>query len=73
MVTTNLDRMEQEIRTAVDALPERVPGYRSALAEAAIEAIALTAEHDEKKIAINQGFKALLKKVSSELLTGGTE
>lgn len=58
--TSNAERIASEVQIAAQDVTERFPGYRELLAESAIECFALTAEHDEQRININQKYDQVI-------------
>jgi hypothetical protein len=67
MSTGNTDRIRTELEKAVERLPERVSGYRDALVRAAMECITDTAEHDDRRVNINQRFDARIQRIAAEI------
>lgn len=65
--TSNSERIAGEIEQAARTLPERFPGYRRQLAQAALECYLLAAEHDEQRININQKYDELVKSLAREI------
>lgn len=73
MSTGNADRIRAELEKAATSLPERCPGHREALVNAAMDCITTTAEHDDRKTNINQQFDACLDTIAKGLATIASE
>ena len=71
MSTGNVERIESELKKAVQAIPERADGYRDSLVTIAMECILDTIQHDEAPININQRYDKRLKEVGAILSTKG--
>lgn len=71
--TSNVDRIEVEVRRAAQEISERFPGYRERLAEAALECYILTAEHDEQRININQKYQQVIMSLAQEIDKNATD
>jgi hypothetical protein len=69
MPTGNVERMQSELVKAADSVPERFPGYRARLIEAAMECITATSEHDDRRTNIKQRFDGYLEALAKELAT----
>jgi hypothetical protein len=65
MSTGNTDRIRAELEEAAASLPESAPGYREALVQAALDCITATAEHDDRRLNINQRFDGRIEQIAS--------
>lgn len=68
MSTGNTDRMKAELLRAVSSIRDLHPGYRDALVQAALECITDTAEHDDRRLNINQRFDAQIEKIAQQAI-----
>lgn len=73
MATGNADRIRVELEKAALSLEERYPGYRESLVSAAMDCLAITAEHDDRKTNINQRFDACLDTLGKCIVAESTE
>ncbi|MEV5556348.1 hypothetical protein AB0L44_22075 [Nonomuraea wenchangensis] len=62
--TSNIERIREEIQKASQGVDERFSGYRDMLVEAAVECYKLTAEHAEKRTAIDKKYDEVVSKVA---------
>ena len=69
-MATNVQRIEEELRAAVEQVDEKYEGYREDLIQAAVQCIADQAEHAETQININQRFDARLRTLASNMVEG---
>ncbi len=67
MSTGNTDRMRTEIEKACAGVDELYPGYRKALVDAALECISATAEHDDRRVYINQRFDTQIQTIATQV------
>jgi hypothetical protein len=65
MSSGNTDRIRAELEKASADLPETFPGYRKALVDAAVDCITSTAEHDDRRLNINQRFGAHIELIAT--------
>ena len=68
MSTGNTERMRAELQKAVGLLTEKYPGYRQVLVQAALECVTDTAEHDDKRVNINQRFDGQVARIAEKLV-----
>jgi hypothetical protein len=66
-MSTNVERIRRELEMAAESIPEKFEGYREHLIDAAIECIVDSAEHDEKRVNINQRYKKRLRDLGEML------
>jgi hypothetical protein len=66
-MSTNVERIRRELTKASESIDEKFDGYREQLIDAAIECIADSAEHDEKRVNINQRYKQRLRDLGANL------
>jgi hypothetical protein len=60
--------MKVELLKAVSNLEDRYPGYREALVQAALDCVTDTAEHDDRRLNINQRFDAQIERIAQQAI-----
>ena len=68
MATGNTERIRAELEKAAESLPESFPGYRKALVDAALDCITSTAEHDDRRLNINQRFDGHIQTIATQVI-----
>lgn len=68
MATGNTERMRAELEKSAESLPESFPGYRKALVDAALDCITSTAEHDDRRLNINQRFDGHIQSIATQVI-----
>ena len=68
MATGNTERIRAELEKAAECLTESFPGYRKALVDAALDCITSTAEHDDRRLNINQRFDGHIQTIAARVI-----